>query len=174
MFIGPTETSENLLFGNLAAELGGKIFAIQFEAALDKLLRRFEAGPEILQRGSVVFQRAQTQQQQLGDFGSQIKILHAIDGEHEERLFMVLKVVADFLGERFFNGANVLQHPLGLGTERFTEQRGQGEAKVRLAGAVAGDGEGKGIFPGGPLCERAKHIPSKRRGIGQPMIAGSI
>lgn len=92
-----------------------------------------------------MFQRAQAQEQQLGDFGSQVKIFHAIDGEHEERLFMALELVTDFLGERFLNRANVFEHPLGLGAGRLTEQRGEGQAKVRFAGAVAGNGEGKGF-----------------------------
>ena len=86
---------------------------------------------------------------------------------------MVLEFVADFLGERFLDGANVLQHPFGLGAVRLTKQRGQGEAEVRLAGAVACDGESKWIFPGNALSEGPEHITSKRRGIGQSTGAGN-
>ena len=45
MFVGPTEAGEEILFRDIAAEMSRKILAIQFEAALDKFLRRFEAGP---------------------------------------------------------------------------------------------------------------------------------
>ena len=58
---------------------------------------------------------------------------------------MALEFVADFLSERFLDGANILQHPFGLCALRLTEQGGQGEAEVRLASAVTGDGEGKGF-----------------------------
>jgi hypothetical protein len=115
VFVALVEAFDKVLLGHGGTEAAGKLLPVRIITALNELFGGSKAGSQVLDGGGIEAESAQAQEEQLGDLGSKVKVLHAVDGEDEERLVVVLEIVADFLGQRLINGPDVIKDAFGFG-----------------------------------------------------------